>query len=274
MTTTPDNSNNPEINTASPELKGSPEGGEVTDIAEFRAGKLAEVDQDAEGAIQRGETRLGAAREMGVPPEEVAELRRERGIDEELAEDEREIRELGERAKARMENPSGPEQAEGGSRERIIEEFSERRGELLRGIFAKIVASEFVQAQLRKKPGTVKGVEQMTQGMVKGETADGQKLTGTERIILSALGAANVIGENAALVKGAGGRLQALGEGLLKGESDSAWVKMGGAGMAGMGKIMQISAAFLEKHSDKVTKMEKVMEEGIRTRYGAQEQAA
>lgn len=232
--------------------------------------RLNSVNTDVDASLHGAEHRLDNAASLGYKPEEVARLAAERGVESRLAENQQSIRELGMQTTQRLEAVAPREQVENrAERERIMEQFQEKRGNML----TNFMSSEMASNSLDLVPFAGSG--KMIVESIAGKTLAGKKLTGKDRIIHGAIGAGSLaldftgIGEakNVAIIAGKSvGLVEKVG------------VKLAERGALKSAKVFEITSKFMAEHPQLVAHAEQFAEaklrEGIKSIKDYRQQAA
>jgi len=167
-------------------------------------------------------------------------------------------------ATEQVQNPTGAEAKEagaenGGEKDEIIGQAGEKRAGKLRRLLTTAI---------RLTP-VVGGIEMMGEAAV-GTTLDGQKLTGTDRVIEGAMGAAALGLDLTVAGAGASEGIQAGEAAILAGRStgilEKAGAKLGEKGAPKAMDIIKKTVDFMKKHPEATERAEKAVDNQIKVR--------
>jgi hypothetical protein len=222
----------------------------------YKKDKVKSVDMQTAEVFQSGHKRLENASTIGYSPEELARLKTEKGVGARLSKNQQAIERLGSDTKRKIESVTSGESAEAGEqRERIMEQFQEKRGNML----TNFMTSEMASNGLDLVPFAGSG--KMIVESISGKTLSGRKLSGKERIIHGAIGAGSLaldftgIGEvkDVALIAGKSvGLVEKLG------------VKLAERGALKSAKVFEVTSKFMAEHPQLVAQAETFAEAKIK----------
>jgi hypothetical protein len=166
------------------------------------------------------------------------------------------ISELGAATKARTQETLQPqsESVENKEREKVMEQFQEKRGNMLTNVLTSEVTSQGMDLI------PFAGSGKMIVESISGKTLSGKKLTGKDRIIHGAIGTGSLlldftgIGEAKDLTIIAGKSI-----GLI----EKAGVKLAERGALKSAAVFEKTAAFMAKHPEEVAKVEQFAEKKL-----------
>ena len=233
----------------------------------YKGEKINAVNSETQAALQSPNKRFETAASIGYTSEQVQQFKQEQGIDKKLNQNRQQIESLGINARTRIEavktseakteTPSvKKEKIENqDEREKIKEQFQEKRGNIL----TNFLTSEVTSNGLDLVPFAGSG--KMVAESIAGKTLAGKRLTGKERIIHGAMGAGSLtldfigIGEAKSVA-------------IIAGKSVSLVEKIG-AKLAAKGSIKSariffITAKFMTKHPQLTARAEQFAEVKIK----------
>jgi hypothetical protein len=165
----------------------------------YKGEKIQTVDNETQIALQSPNKRLESAASIGYAPEQIQQFKQEQGIDIQLDQNRQQIEFLGNDVRTKIEAVKSEETAteipptaqieqmeNQAEREKTIEQFQEKRGDLL----TNVLTSEMTSNGLDLVPFAGSG--KMIVESISGKTLTGRKLTGKERIIHGAMGAGSL----------------------------------------------------------------------------------
>lgn len=239
-------------------------------LENHKSDRLHNVDTEIEAAMHGVDGKLESAASLGYKPAELNRLMAERGTDSRLTENQQAVRQLGIDTRRRLEAVGHGERTENqAERERIMDQFQEKRGNML----TNFMTSEMASNGLDLVPFAGSG--KMIVESITGKTLSGNKLTGKDRVIHAAIGA----GSLALDFTGIG---EAKDVALITGKSvglvEKVSVKLAERGALKSAKVFEITSKFMAEHPQLVGRAEQYTElklrEGIQSIKDYRSQAA